>query len=362
MVNAAFGDEDLRILRSLLSPSLTSLRITVRWSSYLMAEFASLVEELRFITPVLTEFELIRCFVDIVEPQFAKSVLRIPTDLESLQRLGLDTDTFIAAADQLPVMKTLVSLRLAPGNRRSTAAPPPSLSIPKSVFPAPQTIAGSQDDVSMQILTKLIPSVGHSIMHFEASRTSTIDRWEATEPVSLDRLFDALSESCPLFQSCKISRLIFAHDYIGRYVHASNLLPMRLHSSLICLKLSSEYAPDDISVQLSDERIAELAKAYPCLEVLHLADESNCSRRVYIKPTLSLQAVHVLTRACLHLQSLKITLDADICPPLAGGQGLPRSSLRALDFGASRIGDPEAVAIGLVMYALVKVLAARYAA
>jgi hypothetical protein len=190
-MNAAFGDDDLRILRSLLSPSLTSLRITVRWSSYLIAEFGSFMEQLRLITPVLTEFELIGSF-DIVEPRFAKSVLQIPTDSESLQRLCRDTDTFIAAADQLPVMKSLVFLRLTSGNRRSTAAPL-SLSIPKSVFPALQTIAGSQDDISMQILTELIPSVGHSIMHFEASRTSTTDRWEATEPVSLDTLPNVVS-------------------------------------------------------------------------------------------------------------------------------------------------------------------------
>jgi hypothetical protein len=185
----------------------------------------------------LTEFELVRCSIDIIEPSFTNCVLRVVPDFENLQHLFLDPDTFIAVASQLPVMKSLLSLHLGSGTFRSIALPS-SLSISTTVFPALQTITGSQDDVIVQILTRLIPIVGHSIAHFETRRTTMLD-WGITKPVSLDRLFNALNDSCASLQSCKMPRMVFVDDYTGRYAHPSHLLPMRLHSGLIRLELSS---------------------------------------------------------------------------------------------------------------------------
>jgi hypothetical protein len=127
----------------------------------------------------------------------------------------------------------------------------------------------------------------------------------------------------------------------------SLIQPLLRCTRLAKLRMMVTVEVSDPSLNLQNAHIEAMGKAWPALE--HLEFTCELEEGAPLDPSLTLQAIPILCARCPKLQYLRLSMDAQNCPPppVDPMHGLLATTLRTVDFSGSTIRDAAAVAAWL---------------
>jgi hypothetical protein len=318
-----------------MSSRLTSLRVSLLWSTDeessfpATADFLRLVEELTLTIPKLNHLtfgnriahwthDALHC----AGTALAGLVQAQPT----LQSLDIDRSLLAYLANGVHPMTHLVELSLEGTQNLTDPKPMNFLSLPS--------------------LRKVFVDVRSNIKDawccLLASAGSTIEDIEVVGSVDVRiviELFTDIGHSCPSLRSLRMTVVRRGDLTLFRDL----LLSLHPCAELTHLRIDIVLR-HDISLSLHDEDVKSLALAWPKLEVLSLGPEDAWFSSA-AAPTLSLYSFHYLCAHCPKLRSVRLTVKTVPIPNLP--VRLSRSNfppLESLHFGNSPIEDPYAIA------------------
>ncbi|KAM5545509.1 hypothetical protein V8D89_000547 [Ganoderma adspersum] len=165
-----------------------------------------------------------------------------------------------------------------------------------------------------------------------------------TNPAFLHEFLTAVAEGCPVLSELFLdfvgtpSPIVYSKDHAdGDLVTWNTLRPV-----LKCPNLTTFHFRWDTPLLISHADVAELAAAWPALEVLVLNNEAPPTSR---PSALTLDALLPFAQHCPRLRELGLCVSAETSVP-PGGSAVPAltpfRALRTLAVGLSRIADGEA--------------------
>ncbi|KAJ7609463.1 hypothetical protein FB45DRAFT_845378 [Roridomyces roridus] len=151
---------------------------------------------------------------------------------------------------------------------------------------------------------------------------------------SMQDIFSTLSEHC---SSTSLKSLEISRGYSEDMdFEIGEVLPSAVLGNLTCFGNLVEFSMDTlIGYDLDDAGMADLARAWPRIEVLHFKALWHSDT-----PMVTIASVRVLAEHCPNLRHLELTFDASSIPSLPGSDSLPlQLNLHTLDVAHSPVTD-----------------------
>ncbi|KAJ7498408.1 hypothetical protein B0H11DRAFT_1997662 [Mycena galericulata] len=315
-------------VRLFLSPGLNRLHLTMDCipdpmiSETLTAQF-----------PGLTDVSIAGSAGYAAIPSISRFICAL-RDVETLVVVGLDSVAFSHIA-RFPRLRYLWLM----SNKPTPFLQPPT-DLPH--FPALRTL----ECESIEHAPTLLERVKSSLVEF----TLIARGWRATPTKrTIQELYSALATNCAHSSLQRITvqkhwrSEAIGPDQLNLYlVSGEELKPLFYFRNLVVVSLSHT-----AGVDLDDEVVLIMARAWPCLESLSLPSDSNYR----INPRVTLEGVYAFAKYCPRLEDLTILFDATIVPELkirskiGSRRRVSQDSLVDLDVAYSPIGTkPRRVA------------------
>jgi hypothetical protein len=335
--------EEVLVLCCFITANLTSLEIHIGAEDGFIRD---LVRSVQHIIPTILKLSLHAA--DATSRSLTKAATKLlKIQQNHLRHLTLHIETFKAVVHHIPMLPNLTSLQLT-GYIHSWGLDDSNAfdHLPKCL-PALRKTDGKLDS-EVGFWETFFSVLGHPLHEIVLDGLIC----DEDEKSHVYGLFVAIGQNCSGLHSLVISDLTF-EDRPTLESFPDLLKPLAGCPKLVKLDVCSDCDEDNhISLTLSNNDVAELAKSWPNLEVLRLATgEPMFVERPYNyddKHPLSLDVIAILIKSCRRLRHLTLTLNTMFVPPPASlGGGLPSSSLETLNFSNSWIDYPFDVAVFL---------------
>ncbi|KAJ6533432.1 hypothetical protein DFH09DRAFT_1370055 [Mycena vulgaris] len=310
----------------LLSPGITDLQITIEHDAHLSI-LSTMVATCRDLTTFHLGTPRVSSAAAIAPISNFVCTLR---HVESLVVVGLDQ----AALSHIAQLPNLRYLWLMSSGKAIPSLQPPSGSLH---FPSLKTLECETIEDAPAFLETLGRCLTELILISRA--------WRVTPTKStIQRFYSALATHCShsSFQKLTVPRGPFlppiSPDQLEMYSVGGEILePLFGFRNLVMVSLSHR-----VGVDLNDELVADMARAWPRIEVLHLPPDDDY--RISLRLTLA--GVSSFATHCPLLRELSIAFDSTIIPDIKinGRKRVSQSNLAKLHVAYSPVGKPRRVA------------------
>jgi hypothetical protein len=308
------GAADVGVLAMFFSPSIVSLDLDLRsiWSSFHDAALSLLSDAIRHASFHIVELTIRGVSLSLppaVETSHHKLLRAIMAALPKLKRLHVDHRLFVAIRRYYHTFMQLESLALSswPSSEGRFESLQFEAIIPR--WESMRALSGrcGMDEI-VYVWTHLISCVGQSVCTIVLHGVKS----SATNFAFLrdyQQLLSVIGTSCPALESLSVSGIDFI-DFYKTSFDAGVLRPLYKCSRLSELTIQTFNTMQNVSVSLANSDIAELARAFQNLRILHFGNDPPYIAYPVRSPRLTLSAIRTLVTSCLKLESLTLTIDA----------------------------------------------------
>jgi hypothetical protein len=330
------SSENLSTLSHILSPTVEELSLFIlEWDDE--ADCHDLLETLEVLSPPLKNLRLwFDPDVDDYIADLAKHISPIFKFRPGIEHLATDTLLFVHMLHCSPALfSDITTLRLEESHGWGPPEVGPDVPNHQNILPNLLSITGR----NIQFWNFFLPVTCQTI---EIVFLANLEQLHTT-PEEIRTFIEVVGKSCPRLRKFVLGDVTFVEDP-GPMNGLLSPLSKCPHISDIIIECSdSSDIIYDFSYSLSDDEVAELAKAWPRLRSFAF----GCQPKKSVdKPPLTLNAIHSLRKHCPKLRRVCLTVDGS-CPPNNPPAAKAAPMLEALVLGHSVVTDPVAVAVWL---------------